>query len=348
MNKVMPNHMQFNFKKKENSKKVLPQYRRKRPLYPIGGRNLNLKKLSNMIKKKMFSPIQLTNNTNKLPLHIACCFAVKNCEKFLPMLFSNLNRLSEHFAQFSVVYSYDNCKDNTPLLLELYKQKSKFPVYVINNHNNNSTYRTVRISTARNNCLDIVYNTLKNVDFHIMIDGDDVNHFVWNIDVIKHYLHRNDWDGISFNRKIRTLERDGFYDIWALLYENINQHFLGFKTQKEPITQRVCDLIQKDIKNKINKVEPNKLFKCRSAFNGFAIYRTKVFKNIIYDGLYKNLEPLISDEEREKTLQILKQYFPNLMLNPDYVEVCEHQYYHLTAIQRNNARIRISPKCLHF
>ena len=53
-----------------------------------------------------------------------------------------------------------------------YKNMNKNNV-IIKKIINDASQRTVRIAKARNECLNIVYNELKDISFHIMIDSHD-------------------------------------------------------------------------------------------------------------------------------------------------------------------------------
>ena len=136
-----------------------------------------------------------------MDIKIACCLCVRNCDKHLPKIFENLDLLSNEFLHFHVIFVYDNCQDDSPILLEQYKEKSAFNVHIINNDGNDDPNRTVRIANSRNKCLDVIYNDIKDLDYHIMIDADDVNEKKWNIDLIKCYLMEDTWDSLSFNRR---------------------------------------------------------------------------------------------------------------------------------------------------
>lgn len=270
--------------------------------------------------------------------HVACCLTVKNCYPYLPKIFQNLDLLRKQFKFFYVIFVYDNCTDNSQTLLEEYKKISDFDVYIIHNIGNDSHHRTVRIANSRNKCLDVIYNVINHIDFHIMIDADDVNISKWNIELIRNYIHNdnNNWDALSFNRS------NGYYDIWALLYENIRHHCWGYTDNlREIISYMTCLLV-----DNLNIIPKGSLFECLSAFNGLAMYRTKVFANCTYDGLYKNIKSLISDIERIETVTFLENKLNiNLFsIDENQIEHCEHIFYHLSAIKNNNARIRISPE----
>jgi len=272
----------------------------------------------------------------RMDCNVCCCLTVRNCGRFLPLIFENLELLSKEFSGFHVVFVYDNCCDNSESLLNSYKESSAHPVYVIHNIGNNSSLRTERIASSRNKCLDIVYNTIQNIDYHFMIDADDRNIKKWNVQIIKDCFQNDTWESISFNR-------EKYYDIWGLMYDNIKQHCWGYKP-----SQPIVTYMENDITKKLNKMQNDELFECFSAFNGFAIYRTPVFKDILYDGNYFHIKTLISDDERRETVLFLqtKLNIGDLCINEEYSECCEHLYYHISAIQQKNARIRISKHCL--
>lgn len=277
--------------------------------------------------------------TDKINKSIVCCLCVRDCAKFLPSIFNNLNRLSMHFTNFKVVFVYDNCSDNSEILLNEFKNKNNFEVFLIHNINNNSPYRTVRIANSRNKCLDIIYDVIKDVDYHIMIDADDVNEKEWNINVLLYYINStlDNWDALSFNRDI-------YYDIWALLYDNYKYHCWGFGYFSTQVTHHMKKVIEDKL---ITLKDKDDLFECFSAFNGFAIYKTKRFLNIKYDGLCSNFNNLLNRDHVINTIITLRNELNNNNLNISYRnDVCEHLYYHLTAIRDNNTRIRISKECL--
>jgi len=267
-------------------------------------------------------------------INIACCLCVRNCEKYLTNVFKNIDLLKNNYNLYTIIV-YDNCKDNSENLIKEYQTKNNSKVF-INKIENTSKYRTVRIAKARNECLNILYNKIKNISFHIMLDADVVNNNKWNIDLINKYLNNfdnDDWDAISFNR-------NNYYDIWALLYDDFKHHCWGYNSSN------VVKYMRQDITNKLKNLSQNSM-QCLSAFNGFAIYKTEKFKNILYDGIYQNIKSLITDDERLKTLNYIKNKMDeNLTLNEKKTECCEHIFYHLSAIKKNNCIIKISKFCL--
>lgn len=268
-------------------------------------------------------------------MNIALCFCVRNCGKYLPYIFKNIALLKTLNLNIFCIFVYDNCSDNSGDLLCKYQIKNKYSV-IVKNIKNTSHLRTVRIAKARNTCLDIVYNKLNNISFHIMIDCDDVGSSKWNINIINKYLNNFDndnWDCISFNKHY-------YYDIWALLYDDFKHHCWGFGGLNSLVNWRVVDNIRKDISKKLQHSKSNSI-EVISAFNGFCIYKTERFKGFYYDGLYNNFKSLVTDVERNKTVETLKKRF-NLNVNIVFwEECCEHLFYHLSAFKKGR-KIKIS------
>ena len=254
-------------------------------------------------------------------MNAACCLCVRDCEPYLYDIFNNLNNLRALFNDFHIIFVYDNCTDNSAQMLQQYKSTVKNNTNVIVSHiTNNSPHRTVRIANARNKCLELMKGL--NIDFHFVIDADNVNTSPWNLSIVQHYLTDDRWDSISFNR------RPCYYDIWALLYDDYKHHCWGYFGSCDPVVSHM----QIDISLKLRNLKSD-LYQVYSAFNGFAIYRTERFKGVKYDGLYKNFKPLLNDADRYKTQLILKHRLgmPDLTINDSMIEHCEHLYYHITS-----------------
>jgi hypothetical protein len=262
-------------------------------------------------------------------MKIALCFCVRNCAIYLNTVFLNIARFKLIQPDIYCVFVYDNCRDNSANILFNYQRNNKN--VIIKTIQNTDKNRTVRIAKARNECLSIVYNEISNVDYHIMIDCDNVNIVPWDIKVLYYYLHQNqDWDAISFNRP-------NFYDIWALLFDNYKQHCYGFNTEK---TEKVIHIMRKDICKKLKECRTDSI-DVLSAFNGFCMYKTQKMKGCTYDGLYMNAKKLTTEQEKRTNVMQFKKYNLHVTINDDAVECCEHIYYHLSAIKKG-CKIKLS------
>ena len=275
-------------------------------------------------------------------MNVALCFCVRDCENYLVQIFQNI----EDFKKYTkhnvyVIFVYDNCSDDTPNLLMQYQKlcPAKTIVKTIENKNHR---RTVRIAKARNACLHIIYNEISDVNYHIMIDADNVCSNKWNYELIEKYLDNfdnDDWDCISFNR-------DGYYDIWALQFDSFKHHCWGWQVEWSH-NLRIIDIMRNEIINKLKSASSSgggNSIDVYSAFNGFCIYKSSRFAGFYYDGYYKNVKKLIGDEDREETIKYLKnKYNINVTCNEGEGdgECCEHIFYHISALKQNR-KIKIS------
>lgn len=269
--------------------------------------------------------------------NIFICGTVRNCEKFLDGVFINIKKIAELFSDYRIIIAYDESKDKT--LLKLAEQKKQFgdKLHVIVNKTPLTRHRTINISNARNLYLKRMReltNDGYDSKYYIAIDMDDVCSIKMDMDVFKRAINRDDkWDSVSFNR-------NSYYDIWALSIDEYIYSCWGWLSPWE-----VVDYMREYMAKKLSKIPLDEFIECQSAFNGFAIYKTSMFLNCDYDWRmpkqYMKLEDLLKNQ---KLLWGVGSVSPlDLQTNePD----CEHRSFHMMAIAKNNARIRISPECL--
>jgi hypothetical protein len=153
-----------------------------------------------------------------------------------------------------------------------------------------------------------------------MVDADDVNEQPWNLTLIQYYLKESNWDALSFHRS-------SYYDLWALMYPPFRHPCWGFGGHSREVVKQMKEDIETKLQNR------HDLFPCDSAFNGFAMYRTPLFKGVRYSGLLEDMLPLISEKDRQQAE--IAVGFPIV----PFRESCEHVYYHL----KSQCKIRISP-----
>jgi hypothetical protein len=297
-------------------------------------------KAQNAIKR-----VRLNQNPVLRNQSVACCMAVRNCAAHLPQIFDNLDSLRKHFLGFHCIFVYDNCSDNTADVLLWYAQRVP-NVTVVHNSSNTSPLRTVRIASSRNMCIAILEKGLPFADFHFMIDTDDVNDNAWNVDFIVSCLDKPHWDCLSFNA-------NNYYDAWTLFYGPFKHHCWGFKHKNktaDSLGYKIIKHMLRTFQQDIGRLKgTDNLFPVLAAFNGFAIYRTPVFRGLKHDGLYKNIRPFFTDQDRQNTLSYFRTQLgmPHLELNEDFVQHCDHLFYQLSGIKEKGARIRVSPES-HF
>jgi hypothetical protein len=254
-----------------------------------------------------------------------------------------MEKIGSIFDDYVIIIYYDNSSDNTLNILKEYQLKNPNMLFYINK-NSVSPFRTHNLAIARNFCLNFVRKNREKYPFFIMMDCDDVNCKEVNIDILKKYLYRDDWDGLSFNTAPK------YYDIWALSiypycfsYNHFENNIKNYKI--------IQDFIDKVLKKALQK---NKLVECISSFNGFSVYRTNKFLNTYYDGRVRldivhksNLD--MHKKVANSNLVYKKYYKPDGTINVDGLyEDCEHRAFHIQAIQNSNAKIMISPEILFY
>jgi predicted O-linked N-acetylglucosamine transferase (SPINDLY family) len=285
----------------------------------------------------------------KLKKKVYICGCVKNCGRFLREVFTNIDKIISLFDDYKIIIAEDLSTDNSREILDLLKGQYNMDIISVpeNTYQDDFTMRSKKISNARNAILNRM-NELNDPDFQyfIMMDMDDVCAGGMNTNVLKDYLdkeiqvedfYRGDWDSLSFNR-------NRYYDIWAL---SIDPYVFSCFHFPGPIN--TVEVIREYITKKINAVNRNELLDCYSAFNGFAIYRRRKFVDCVYDWQIRNVKQIVSKELIEKNEKAfgLKMSLTDMchpLVNPS--TDCEHRYFHMVAIKKNNAKIKISPKCL--
>jgi hypothetical protein len=258
-------------------------------------------------------------------MNCCICGTVRNCGPFLNKVFKNIEKIGSVFDDYTIRVYYDISTDNTlDVLKEYQKKNSRLSIYV--NKKQLDEYRTFRIAKGRNVCLKYIMENQTRFPYFIMMDFDDVSHTEINIEPIRKCLIREDWDSVSFNR-------NNYYDIWAL---SIKPYYLSCH---HIIDEDARIVMSKYIVGLLKNANKDGLIPCASAFNGLAIYRTDKFVNChYYGGLNLSLLP---QHLIKHNISLFKGKF-------DYskIEDCEHRYFHLMAINKNQARIRISPEII--
>ena len=158
------------------------------------------------------------------------------------------------------------------------------------------------------------------------MDCDDVCSQDVKTNVLSHYLKRDDWDGLSFNKY-------PYYDTWAL-----SKYPLVLSCHHFHTTPKWGQMITRIL----NKTPPKTLVPCLSAFNGFSIYRTPKFINCVYDGRMRaDLFPISYVNANIAVAGTFIVKSAN-----DFNEDCEHRAFHMQAINKFGARLRIAPEVL--
>ena len=276
-------------------------------------------------------------------MNCCICGPVKNCEPYLYKILENMEKIGSLFEDYQIIIYYDKSTDNTLDVLKKYQETNPKMFFYVN-QTPVSKFRTHNIANARNFCLNYVKQNREKFPFFIMMDCDDVNYKEVNIDILKKYLYRNDWDGLSFN----SLPK--YYDIWGL---SIYPYCFSYNHFENNVN--FYNIMQNYIDNLLKKAaSENKLVNCISSFNGFSIYRTNKFLNTYYDGRVRlDIIPMVNLKAHIKAAKsglIFKQYLKeddSVHVDGKY-EDCEHRAFHIQARQNSGAKIMISPEIIFY
>ena len=270
-------------------------------------------------------------------MNCCICGPVKNCAPYLKNVFENMEKIGSIFDDYIILIYYDVSTDNTLDILKEYQLTNPKMSFYVNNKPV-SKFRTHNLAIARNYCLNFVRNNRDKFPFFIMMDCDDVNAKNINTDILKKYLNREDWDGLSFNTSPK------YYDIWALSIKPYYFSYVHFSHTPIHNHHLIANYIDKLLKD----APKGGLLKCISSFNGFSIYKTSKFLNTYYDGRIRtDLFPkeFINEHSKVAKSKLIYQQFCNC--NGKY-EDCEHRAFHIQAIKNSGAKITISPEVLFY
>ena len=265
-----------------------------------------------------------------------CCICgpIKNCGPYLNKVLENVEKLGAIFEDYQIILFYDHSKDETLRVLKQFQKKNPRLHFFVNKKPL-SLFRTHNIAFARNFCLQYVRKNHSDYPFMIMMDFDDVNCKEVHPEILQKYLSRNDWDGLSFNTTPK------YYDIWGL---SIYPYCFSYNHFRNNVQQ--YNVIQDYVDSKLKKMPREGLLSCLSSFNGFSIYRIEKFSSCYYDGnIRMDLIP-------KRWLQIHSLAANSPLIYKKYITVdgryedCEHRAFHMQAILKKGAQIRISPEIL--
>jgi glycosyltransferase involved in cell wall biosynthesis len=269
---------------------------------------------------------------------VIICGCVRNCEKYIDRVFATITQIETLFSETRIIIAYDESTDKSLLKLSQHKRLRGNKMDVLINRNPLYPYRTQNIANARNSILQKMREVDGNGQFpvFIMMDFDDVCAAPLDLAVLKRALNReSEWDSISFNRP-------GYYDIWAVSLKPFIYSSWGWTEPRE-----VVKIMREYIVDKLAKLDPGQLLECSSAFNGFAIYKSSVFLKCGYDWRrpleYMTLEDVEKNREAlGSSSRSIRYPLDKSVEEPD----CEHRSFHMSALHRFGARIRISPEIL--
>ena len=269
-------------------------------------------------------------------LHImkgVICLSIYNNEFGLPYCLNNIAKLAQCFDKLHVFAFYDESNDHSLHILYDFNLHNPNNLTIIVNNNAKLAERTANIAFARNALLDYTRMRFGDYDYFMMMDTNNYSCIGdIQVDVFKDAIDKRDlWDALSFDRDA------GYYDTWALSFDPFIYSFFHFEDWNNVVEKmRIAfNSLLHDYKTN----HPDKLIPVYSAFNGFAIYKTSKFLNCSYSS---NIDlDMFPDDSINKQIELM-----NIPVVTHLNNDCEHRKFHLEAIKKNGAKIRISTKSL--
>lgn len=266
------------------------------------------------------------------------CGCVRNTGTYLHDVFENIEKIYDLLYDYHIIIAYDESDDDSLNILKKYKDKYKDKFSLLIGSRPLSKIRTENIANARNKIINEINGlNFRGFDYFIMMDMDDVCAKPINKEVLNHVFNKEkteplSWDALSFNRR-------DYYDLWALSIYPYTFSLLHYKNRNK-IKHAMRNVLNDKFTQEIKKNGNDGLIDCISAFNGFAIYKTKIFSNIKYEwNVQKLLEIYPKSNIDIMSNHVWQAPIPRL-------DDCEHRYFHIRASKQNKARICISPMLL--
>jgi len=257
------------------------------------------------------------------------CGCIKDGEQYIEKVFENIKKIQELFKETKIIIAYDKSSDKT---LEILNSLLKdFDIDILINKVPLSSVRTINIQNARNAILDKINKLYNDYEYFIMMDMDDVCSKPINIEVLSDGLNdKKEWDALFFNN-------ESYYDFWALSFDDF-QYSCWHTTN----SIRLINIMNVELKKQLNN--SNKYISCYSAFGGLGLYKLSKFINCKYQTICGPNEMCLFNTNTFKN--IYQKYNIAYRGSNNGIYDCEHRYYHLTAINKNNARLKISKQYL--
>lgn len=258
-----------------------------------------------------------------------CCPILGECVD-LDKVIANIEKIGGIFSEYRVLFFYDGTKNTTLDTLLTNMNRNERIDLLINVKYKSKREKTHNMANARNKLIEHAFSSKP--EYIIMMDCDHNTALPIDLDVLEKHLVRKDWDGITFRLKNKQVDLD------TLSLDNAMMSMWNFE---QPNAEKIY---KQEIENRILNVGTGGLVRVFSAFNSLAIYRTKKFSESRYDGRpRKDYIPLFFVKRNEETAGKMREQVNSF---GDEDQDSEHRAFHLHAVMKHNARMRLSTEYL--
>lgn len=137
--------------------------------------------------------------------------AIRNCEKYLNSVCSNILNLASQFKEYKIIFIESDSSDKTLEGLKYFQSlNSNIEIVSLGNLEHHYSARTDRLAIARNKYLDIVESKYQDYDLLCLFDSDDISSDPIDPQSLLSNLNYDNWDMMCANQENK------YYDLWAL------------------------------------------------------------------------------------------------------------------------------------
>ena len=241
---------------------------------------------------------------------------LQNASQHLPSVLKNIENISKLASETGFIFVENDSVDSTKFdLNEWGKDRPNFHLVNLDGLNQ-IQYRTLRLELARNTYLESIKANaiLKNFDFLVVIDMDDISVYPVDITSLQNALSFLDAD--TSRAAVFANQQGGYYDMWALrseefcptdVWEEVLDYVNAHNVSDE---EAFSQTFSKRIMTFDSFGAP---IEVRSAFGGLGIYKMQFIQ--------ENLNPYLGS--KIKILQCGGNE-PQIVRS----QICEHVHFH--------------------
>jgi len=260
---------------------------------------------------------------------------VRDCERYLPKVLSLIDGIEDIFIDSAFIFLENDSQDLTKKLLNDWgRSKSNFTLLNMDGLGQ-LPIRTLRLEYLRNTYIEFIKQNdlLRNFDYLLTLDMDDVNSDELNID---RFIESVQFLDAAADRAAVFANQEGiYYDMWALRHKelcpgDIWEEVLDF-VDKFKLSD--VEAYQKTFQKRILSFDQTRDYvEVDSAFGGFGIYKLSYVLN--------NPNPYLGSK-----VKVLMSADKKVLISR--MQICEHVHFH-RGIRAIGGRLFINPALINF
>lgn len=251
---------------------------------------------------------------------VVVCSIVRDAEKGLHVNIPIIEKLVQHFKDYTIIVFENDSKDSTKDILKMWADRDKMHVHVYMDNrtqykptpkqsdvNCNPFFSKIRISkmvSLRNQYMEVLDTMNINADYLMVVDLDVAQLFLPAI--LSSFESPNDWDAVTaFGYSTSPRLKKRYHDTYALT---------EFGDEMKPQTEAKI----KALADKYGSLKPDDNWvRVYSAFGGLAIYKFEAIKGLRYLLLDNDDERVeVKCEHYSIYKQMFEKGYDKVFINP--------------------------------